>query len=242
MRTHDQHRPRLHHHHRNRPADDPESNSGWYPKPSPLYFSGKKYESTKNARGADRPPRPATKQSFTHSPERSPAHSTDTHSTSIRALRYNEVATEGLHVDLASSGTYFTALHILHARSICEGDATSHTGTATRFRGGTKAKPSSATHKKLHTARQAGLHERFPPSPQSFIRRQRHLRGRRLRGEGGNITKHTMHRRRTLNGITATREHRRDVTPRLQHDHEWRRGTANGAALSTTATIHPRVW
>ena len=104
-----------------------------------------------------------------------------------------------------------------HARSTCEGDATSHTGTATRFRGGTKAKPSSTTHEgkaastkectsrrgeprcdgnteyfiskstpaSRHTARRAGLHERFPPSSQSFIRRQRHLRGRRLRGEGG---------------------------------------------------------
>ena len=42
MHDNDQHRTRLHQHHQHRQTDDPEINFGWYPKSSPLLFSGKK--------------------------------------------------------------------------------------------------------------------------------------------------------------------------------------------------------
>ena len=91
----------------NQHANGPEINFDWDTNPSPFHFSGMKYKSTKNARGADRAPRPATEQGFTHSTEHNPARSKDTHGTSISALRYYEIATEGLQTDC----TYFTALH-----------------------------------------------------------------------------------------------------------------------------------
>ena len=242
--THNQHRLRLHHHHQNRLANDPEINFGG----SPFHFSGIKYKSTKNARGADRAPRPATEQGFTHSTEHNPARSKDTHGTSISALRYNEIATEGLQTDC----TYFTALHheSCTATTCDDGMRAAHARGTPRAPSARPRASAEAPRRNLPPRLTRNCTPHVKPACMSASHHHRKASSgdndtsevEGSAGRGGNITKHTMHRRRTLNGITATREHRRDVTPRLQHDHEWRRGTANGAALPTTATVHPRIW
>ena len=93
--THNQHRLRLHHHHhRDRLANDPEINFDGFFKPSPFHLSGENYKIRPRGKVSANPPGPCEAASVARNIAHSPVQSTDTHSTSIQALGYNEVATE----------------------------------------------------------------------------------------------------------------------------------------------------